>query len=351
MVALVAIGLIVWLIYMIAKRRQPLPGSQDTGMIGSRWYEYLLATILLIALVGLAIWLLVWGVSQVPPEGGEANWRADPKATVLIVILGVGVGIALLAFLIALLTRSTRQDGDGGETRAESVVTATTTTQNIPTPAATRLLGLLFLALAILLLGWLYLTPAQQYTVLLQLLYPASLGVALVLLFDKASRAWSPGTAWANFREWLYCDGIVVLFLLGFINLLNAASSETYHGFFWDVLHIVLFFFVFWLLDRKFTRYRFLVAQIYLLLLPLLLLIWRSAHAIAPVEGVEILEVSFWQTVWPFFFLALIAFVLEIIGLIATRHSDSQAVPAIKDILFIGAYAILLIIAIPEAVA
>ena len=68
--------------------------------------------------------------------------------------------------------------------------------------------------MAILLLCWIALAPATQYALMTQLIYPASLGVALVLLFDKATRTWglkpgaesrangSSATCWCFFWCW-----------------------------------------------------------------------------------------------------------------------------------------------------
>ena len=186
---------------------------------------------------------------------------------------------------------------------------------------------------------------------MLYLIYPASLALALVLLFDKATRSWSPKNTWASVREWLYCDLITFLLILGFINLRQSGTEGNYAYLFWDMLHITLFFFIFWLLDRKLTRYRFLIAQAYLILLPIGLLIWQTTQLLPPPEDAPPLAppVSWWSTIWPFFYLAIVAFVLEIIALIASRNADQHPVPALKDIIFIALYAILLISAIPEA--
>ena len=183
---------------------------------------------------------------------------------------------------------------------------------------------------------------------MLQLIYPASLAVVLVLLFDKATRGWSPKSSRAGLREWLYCDMLAFLLLLGFVNLLRSDDAG-YATLLWDTLHIVLVFFLFWLLDRKLTRYRFLVALGYLTLLPLLLL-WRTTQPEVPAGAGEAATLSWWVTIWPFVFLALIAFVLEIIALVAAREPERYALPVLKDVLFFVLYAILLINAIPPAV-
>ena len=53
-----------------------------------------------------------------------------------------------------------------------------------------------------MLLCWIGLAPADQHALIVQLLYPASLGVALVLVFDKATRAWGEKSAAEATREW-----------------------------------------------------------------------------------------------------------------------------------------------------
>lgn len=304
-----------------------------TSKSAPRWYESLLAAALLVALLAIVFMALNWGINQAP--AGADDWRAGSKTTVFLVVLALIVGIGLLAFAIFLIGRFRPPLEAPVQARYSAEPAA------YATPSATRLLGLLVLVLAVLLLGWLYLSHEQRYALVRQLLYPASLAVALVLLFDKASRRWNPKSATENFREWLYCDLITFLLLLGFINLMRAAESASYRAFFWDLLYISLFFFAFWMLDRKRTPYRFLVALGYLLLLPLLLLVWRASQAVPAADG------SWWETVWPLFFLTLIALVLEIIALLAARHSDNHTLSAIKDSAFFILYGALLIRAIP----
>jgi hypothetical protein len=176
------------------------------------------------------------------------------------------------------------------------------------------------------------------------LIYPAALAVALVLLFDKAARGWNVKSPAENFREWLLCDATTFLLILGFINLRHDGGGEAYAGMFWDLLHVALFFLIFWILDRTVTRLRFLAAHIYLIALPILLLIWRA------VQGVTMAaELTWWSSIWPFFFLAIIAFVLEIIVLLLQAGENKQGLGAVKDALFVAIYGVLLIIAVPEA--
>ena len=89
---------------------------------------------------------------------------------------------------------------------------------------------------------------------------PASLGVALVLVFDKATRAWGEKRAAEATREWLLCDLLMFLLLLAFLNLRSLAKPEAYVSSFWDILNLVLFFAAFWVIDRTASRSRFLSA-------------------------------------------------------------------------------------------
>ena len=108
-------------------------------------------------------------------------------------------------------------------------------------------------------------------------------------------------------------------------------------------MKLVLFNFVFWLVDRKVTRYRFLVAYGYFMLAPVLLYIWQLVHTVEDV--VE--TVAWWSSVWPFVILASVFMVIEIIALIATRGSQKQAGGAARDTVFIVLYGILLLGAAP----
>jgi hypothetical protein len=199
-------------------------------------------------------------------------------------------------------------------------------------------LGLLILVLAVLLLCWIGLSPASQYGLVVQLIYPASLGVALVLLFDKATRTWSTKGGAETAREWLLCDLVIFLLVLAFLNLRGVAKPEAYTSSFWDILNVVLFFAAFWLIDRSSSRSRFLVGYGYLIVLPLLLLIWDSIQGVAAAA-------SWWASMWPFLILACVFFVLEAVTLVSST-GERQTLPAIKDALFVVIYAILLIVAV-----
>ena len=65
-----------------------------------------------------------------------------------------------------------------------------------------------------------------QFALIIQLIYPASLGVTLVLLFDKATRTWGKGRR-RVVREWLFCDLLVFLLVVAFFNCAHA-KPEAY---------------------------------------------------------------------------------------------------------------------------
>ena len=159
----------------------------------------------------------------------------------------------------------------------------------------------------------------------------------------RSTVAWSAHGGAETTREWMFCDTIVFLLILGFLNLLETKAEETYAVVLWDMIYVLLFFFTFWIVDRTASRIRFLVAYAYLIAVPILLVIWRA------IQGVELPEtLGWWSTIWPFFALAIVFFVLEIIALVAGRDSEARsAVPAIKDGLFVILYAVLLIVAVP----
>ena len=167
----------------------------------------------------------------------------------LVAMMVVGLG-ALVAFVIGMFARR-RTDKPVAATESGS---ASSAPDPVQTPAGTRLLGLLVLVLAFLVLNWVYVDTVGQYRLMASLIYPAVLGVALVLLFDKATRAWSIKAKGEPFREWVFCDAAVFLVFLGFLNLIQFAAAESYNALFWDLLNLVLFFFVFWLVDRKLSR-------------------------------------------------------------------------------------------------
>ena len=301
-----------------------------------RWFEVLLAIVLLVVLVALG---LVVALEWSPGLGAGGGWRTETRSGVFLGVMLAGAALALV-FLVVFLIARVVQRGDTG-TAPDTGADADATT--VGSPAGVRLLGLLLLALGVLVLGWLHLDGSEQAALVLRVLYPASFAVALVLLFDKATRSWTPKGPAEGFREWLLCDLIVVALVLGFLNLEQFDDHESYRAFFWDVVHIAAFFLVFWLLDRTQFRGRFLVAAGYLALLPLLLLLWRWLHeSEAPAE---VSEISWWSTVWPTFFLGLAFFVLEIISLVALRGARGHLVPAIKDGVFVALYAIFLIAA------
>ena len=331
--AVVAAVLVVVAAVRIGSARRPSRGEMADRK-GPRWYEILLAVVLVTALVVLAIWSAVEITS-----GGAASegWRAGVRSNLFLGVMLVVAALALL-FLVAFLLARIPVSSPSAPTGESGAVQ----TETVRDPPVSRLVGLVLLAVGILLLGWVYLAPPARADRMLQVLYPAAIAVAIVLLFDKATRSWTPKTRTEGFREWLLCDVILITLVLGFLNLEGFEGRDAYGGFFWDMVHIAAFFLVFWFLDRTSMRGRFLVGFGYLTLLPLLLLLWRWVQEIeAPAD------VGWWSTIWPVFFLALVFLVLEIISLLVLRDSRGHPVSAIKDALFVVLYTVFLIAAVP----
>ena len=297
---------------------------------GARWYEVLLAAILA-ALLAAAIVATAWW------SRGAGDWRGETAGDVFLVAMLAVAAAAAIAFLVYLVVRAARRPGRRRDREHEEGA--------IESPAGVRLLGLALLAVLFLATAWVYAPPALAHALVANLLYPAAFALALVLLFDKASRTWVVKSAGVSFREWLHCDAITILLVLGYLNLASNAVPEEYSALFWDALHVALFVFVFWLVDRKFTRLRWLVGLAYLTLLPALLWIWRLTLGIAAPEGL-----SWWSTPWPFIALGLVACAVEIIVLAAAGRgeddrSDGTAGHIVKDALFFVLYGGLLIAA------
>ena len=341
-VALVVLAAVATVLVVIAAvhlgRERGRTAARSARAPGPRWFEVLLAIVLLAVLVALGLAVaLQWS----PDFGAGGGWRTETRSGVFLGVMLAASALALVFLIVFLIARVSPGSETGSVPAADSDAASPTT----ESPAGIRLLGLLLLALGILVLGWIHLDGSGQAALVLRVLYPASFAVALVLLFDKATRSWTPKGGAEGFREWLLCDLIVVALVLGFLNLELFEDRENYRAFFWDVVHIAAFFLVFWLLDRTQFRGRFLVAAGYLTLLPLLLLLWRWLHqGEAPAE---VSEISWWSTVWPTFFLALVFFVLEIISLVAQRGARGHLAPAIKDGVFVALYAIFLVVAAP----
>lgn len=363
MIGIGAIGILAFLIFLISRygtKVRQAAAAKAAGGVGDltdssgytpQWYEFLLAAVV----VALAVLLLFW---QFPPGTlpGEKTlaWSSDTRSVVFLSVMLAVVIIALIIFVITVFVRFSRTQKPQAEFAPAPAIAAETTpagdgaaagaTAKHETPSAVRLLGLLLFAAAYLILNWSYVPSADQFSMMVHLIYPAGLVVALVMLFDKASRAWNVKTSGETVREWILCDVILFLFILSYLNVLQSNAGEKYAGMFWDFINVVGFLLIFWLLDRKLTPLRFLAGHAYLIALPILLLIWRTVQEvqIAP-------ETSWWEGIWPFFSLAVVFFVLEIILLIANRESKSQAVGVTKDVIFAILYAIILIAAIPGA--
>jgi len=301
-----------------------------------KWYGFVPALLLVVAAVAIMLWVLssggrwVWGESI-------GDWQSDTRTTAFTAVM---VALGIIGLVTAVVFTVVQAAGRPVAKPLAEAGPGGAETPAAPTPSGLRLLGLLLLAVAFLLMCWIALPRADQYALMLQLVYPASLGVALVLLFDKASRTWGARGGAETAREWLLCDALVFVLFLAFLNLRGEHKPEAYGGTFWDLLNVALFFVVFWLIDRKASRFRFLAGYAYFVVLPILLLIWRAVLGIAA-PG----ELSWWSSIWPFFILAVVFCGLEIAALSAPAASGRQAFPIVKDALFVALYAILLIVA------
>jgi hypothetical protein len=344
MVVIAIIGILAFLIGLLV--RAPL-GSKAAAGAGTdlesspRWYEFTLALILLAAIAAFLIWLISSSTQWVWGETIE-DWRSDTRATVF---AGVMVGLAVIGLVASLAYALTRSPSATATPRRSTHAAPSDVASSAAAPARSGsplgVLGLLAVVIAVVLLCWIGLPAAAQYGLLANLIYPASLGVALVLLFDKATRTWGSKRGAVLLREWLLCDLLVFLLILAFLNLHNVAKPDGYAGSFWDLLNIVVFFIGLWTLDRSAARGRFLGGYGYLVVLPLLLLIWQS------VQGVPA-PASWWASAWPFLILAGVFFVLEAITLVASSE-EQQTLPAIKDASFVVLYGVLLIVAAKSA--
>ena len=337
MVAIAAIGLIAFIVHLTVRRNEKSTSDlreQQIAVGKSKWFEYLLAVVAVLGLIVAVIAVIMYWY----PFGAdhESSWRSGTRPLVFLVgMLLIGV-VALIVFIVAIASRRFSADRIPQEKNLPDV----SPVEPVRAPAGVRLFGLLAVAVAFLALNWIAVDRSNQYLMMVYLMYPATMGVALVLLFDKATRAWSAKQKGEPFREWVFCDGMIFLLFLSFLNLVDNGGAENYNVLFWDVLYLILFFFVFWLVDRKVTRYRFLVAYAYFLTAPILLFIWRI------VRGVSLPEtLSWWSTVWPFAVLAGIFLIIEIIALAVTRGGNRQAGGAIRDVLFMVLYGVFLLVA------
>lgn len=341
MIGIAVVGVLAFVVFLLAGRIR-MAGTAGSRALNIRWPQLMLAVLLVIVVALTILW-------QFPPLDGEAktgaaatDWRSDSRAVTFFIVMLVAAGAGILVFLGSLYLRANPPAPVADDADAASPAAGAEAAVQHQTPAAGRLAGLLLLVLAVLLLCWISLPLKTQYALVLQLLYPVTIAVALVMLFDKATRSWSAKNGGESYREWLLCDLAVFFLILGFLNLLESNAGEKYEALIWDMLHIAAFFVVFWMLDRKMTRTRFLAAYAYLTALPILLLIWRAVQNVPDPKNP-----SWWSTIWPLFFLSVIFLVLELIAVVASRDREKQALPAIKDSLYLVLVAIVLISAVP----
>lgn len=348
MIVFLIIGVLAFLISLIVRapqrQRAAAKGSAPVEQ-SPRWYEFTLALVLLAAIAAFAIWIISNGNHWVWGETIE-DWRSDSRAVTFAAVMVALAVIGLVVSLIYALVQSSQKDvpqrrSTSATSSAVSVAgepAAAAPAVAPPSPSPLRVLGLLLLVVAILLTCWIALAPATQYALMMQLIYPASLGVGLVLLFDKATRTWGLKPGAESAREWLLGDLLMFLLVLAFLNLRSVPKPEVYAASFWDLLNVVLFFIAFWTIDRTAMRGRFLLGYGYLVVLPFLLLIWQTMIGVAA-------PASWWASAWPFVILAAVFFILEVVTLVASS-GERQGLPAVKDTVFVIAYAVLLIVAV-----
>jgi hypothetical protein len=345
MIVIAVIGVLAFLIGLIARMPQAATRGSGPAEQTPRWYEFTLALIFLAGVAAFALWLISSGTQWVWGET-IGDWRSDDRTITFAVVM---VALAIIGLVISL-AYALGHSSQGTPRRPTQVASGQTASQEAeptagplapPAPSPVRVLGLLALVVAILLLCWISLAPSVQYGLIVQLVYPAGFAVSLVLLFDKAARTWNVRQGAESFREWLLCDLLVFLLVLAFLNARGAPSPETYAGSFWDLLNFVLFLIAFWIIDRTAARGRFLIGYAYLVVLPLLLSIWQTMLGVAA-------PASWWASPRSFFILASVFFILEVVTLVAST-AERQTLPAIKDTLFIVLYAVLLIVAAKSA--
>jgi hypothetical protein len=388
MVGIAVVGIVAFLILLVARSSMRAPDDAGEGarsIYVPRWYEFVLGFIVLVVVALVLVWQIPPDIPPPEPEpaavaegeaepaattteeaaateaapeatleaeseaeAGPEDWRLGARANAFFTVMLIIGALALLAFVILVFSRVLRTAPGGQAAPSAPTQTEPPDSSGQPASSPLRLLGLIGFIAIVLILNWTAVDRATQQDMMLSLFYPATLAVALVLLFDKASRSWSLKGSAESVREWLFCDAIVFFLVLGYLNLRGFAPGEeqTYGALFWDMLHIAAFFVTYWIIDRTAARLRFLFAYAYIALLTILLVVWRAVLGVTVPETLD-----WWFGIWPCFVLVLIFFVFEIILLIASRDTPRHSVGAVKDAIFFILYAILLILTIPEAVA
>jgi hypothetical protein len=335
MIAMAVIGVLSFMAGLIVIYARQAAGLRPQTN-GPQWYGFVPALLLVVATAGVLVWLIARGGQWAWGES-IANWQSDPRTKAFTIVMVTLALVGLVGSIVyTILEASARQP------RRPTMETPPVAPDApaVRTPSRVGLLGQLLLAVAFLLMCWIALPKADQFALMQQLIYPGSFGVALVLLFDKSSRTWNIKSNVDVVREWVLCDALVFLIFLSFLNLRSLEKPDTYAAAFWDLLNLAIFFVVFWLVDRSTSRLRFLAGYTYFIFVPLLLLIWRSIQAV-PTSA----ELSWWGSVWPFFILGAVFFILELISLPTSGQLERRVLPAVKDGLFVLLYAILLIVA------
>ncbi len=297
--------------------------------VGAHYPMILAATLLVVACA-----VLVWQLDPLSlGEGKSGPWRTQTGASSFFVVMLIAAGLAVLGFLVVVWMRART-----GAVAAPAQEAAERTGSSLFVPVV----GIAILIAALLLLNWTYVAGAQRYRLMLSLAYPGAFAVILVLILDKASRAEAGKQSAESFREWLFCDGLAFLLVLGFVNLAESGADGKYVALFWDTVQILAVLVVFWIIDRTAGRMRFLLGYAYVTLAPVLLVIWRASQGVATPDGI-----SWWQTLWPIFYLSLGFFILELAVLLSARAQARHGMPAVKDAVFFLLYGVLLLVALP----
>ena len=194
------------------RRRRAAPGAPAQS---PRWYEFTLALLLLAAIAAFAIWLISSGRQWAWGETFE-DWRSDSARDSLCRGDGCAGVIGLVVSFVYTLAQSSQRRlcprGRPGPPQPEKAAAAAAAPRDAGGRCAFSACAAS--SVAIVLLCWIGLAPADQYALIDAADLPASLGVALVLVFDKATRAWGGKSAAEATREWLLCDLLMFLLLL-----------------------------------------------------------------------------------------------------------------------------------------
>ena len=147
MIAIAIVGVAAFLIYLIshnARKRVTVVGEDQGISYSPRWYEFVLATIVLLVAAGFILWQVIFsdGFASL-----SAELAADAQSLAFFVVMMTVGGIAILAFIIFSLRQQIRGPQPVEAVASVSVAPSQTPSADTPdssqeTPLAIRLLGL-----------------------------------------------------------------------------------------------------------------------------------------------------------------------------------------------------------------